>query len=62
MIEIYVKWCCDIEHIPYKKQNTHCLVKAYDYKTKNYSHSNIVYNTSGEQMTIFDYTLGDIAI
>lgn len=55
MIEILVKWCCDIERIPYKPKQNKSL-KMTDYKIKNCGAVHISSKRNDiEQMTIFDY-------
>lgn len=67
MIEIYVKWCCDMEHVPYKKKQNNSLwqIAPTTYTTKQYkaSYCNSNEDSEAEQMTIFDYTiLNDVAM
>jgi len=63
MIEIYVKWCCDLEHVPYKRQaDPYLWNRNHDYTTKNYRSLTIDCNAIKEQMTMYDYILGEVAM
>jgi len=63
MLETYVKWCCDLEHITYKKEsNLQLLNRNHDYTTKKYSDLKIEANVIKEQMTMYDYILEEVAM
>jgi len=67
MIEVYVKWCCDMEHIIYQANNNKlAYLTPTSYVTKQYDKIICDFkqkDNEAEQMTIFDYTkLDDMAI
>lgn len=62
MIETYVKWCCDLEHVAYQRQSVNKLPNAYDYTKTSYKGLTITDSAKVKQMTIEDYVFGEIAI